>query len=820
MSSGELHTASDVLYVPQEPWLTPGTIQSNILFGHELDCDWYTTVISSCGLERDMELLESGDLMVVGVRGTSLSGGQRARISLARAVYASKIIADQSHGRCLVLLDDPFSALDPEVSLFVYNRAVRELLGGCGVVITTTDSRFVVDASTTITLSDSGRVIERVAPTGKNRQRRGDPDFTSSIVHGKAPTLKPEPAAVATIATPDETPDEKPQRTTGAVSRLSALRLYLSHAGSLGALLTCALIFPAQHAASIRCDLYLAHWAGLDASSQGELSVVMGYVGTVLFCVALVVARGFLFADLALRASSGLHQAAFKGVIRSPMSFFNSNSVGGILNRFSKDVASMDEAFPDTVCEVLCQAMQVTSALALISTVNVYVTVVTVPCLVGFVALRQYYMTPARAIKLLEAGARTPMHTHLSTTIAGLEVIHGFPDVMDRYCQRFHTFQDAHTRAFNSSIVVSRWLGCRLDCIIWLLVTVASFGAVYQRQHTDPIALAMGLSYMMQLTGVFQWAIRQSAEVENKLTSCVRLAEYHALADESLFVSCPGFPACKHHNHFTAESWEELKASGWPSSGAINLCGVALRYDPELPPVLRGVSCSIDAGQKVGIVGRTGAGKSSLINAFLRLFPSSGCITIDGIPTCSLPLPVLRKAMTVIPQDPILFDGSLRQNLDPSAAAVVGSTGKSGPACGLADEALWQVLKLVHLDVLVRGLPGGLDAVVVESGGNFSVGQRQLVCLARALLRPTKVVLLDEATANVDVMTDALIQSTIRDGFAGSTVLTIAHRIDTVMDYDLILVMDAGKIVDSGRPADLSAQPGGMFAACKKETAQ
>lgn len=808
VSSGELNTASDVLYVPQEPWLTPGTIRSNILFGYELDCDWYTTVISSCGLERDMELLESGDLTVVGERGTSLSGGQQARISFARAVYASKMIAEQSYGRCLVLLDDPFSALDPEVSHFVYNRAVRELLSGCGVVLTTNDPRFAADASVKITLSDSGRVIERVTPKEKLRQRRAYPDDTSSTAHGVAHTVKPEPATVATTL-----PDPKSRLTTSGVSRFSTLRLYLSLAGSLGALLSCALLFPAGHIALIHCDLYLTRWASLDPGSQGEPAVVMGYVGAVLFFIVLAVGRGFLFADLALRASSGLHQAAFKGVIRSPMSFFDANSAGGILNRFSKDVASVDETFPDTVGEFLNLAMQVISALAIISTVNIYVTVMTAPCLVAFVALRQYYMTPAQTIKLLEAAARTPIHAHLVTTIKGLEVIHGFPDVMDRYSRQFDAIQDAHTRAFNSSIVVSRWLGCRLDCIIWLLITVASFGAVYQRQHTDPIALAMGLSYMMQLTGLFQWAIRQSAEAENQFTSCVRLAEYNALANEVSSVSCPGFAACKHHHNFTNESWEELKASGWPSSGAVNLCDVTLRYNPDLPPVLRGVSCSIGAGQKVGIVGRTGAGKSSVVNAFLRLFTTGGCITIDGVPTCSLPLPVLRKAMTVIPQDPVLFDGSLRQNLDPSAVTAVGMTGESGLTCGLADEDLWQVLKLVKLDTLVRSLPGGLDAVVVESGGNFSVGQRHLVCLARALLWPTKVVLLDEATANVDGATDVLIQSTIRDRFAGSTVLTIAHRIDTVMDYDLLLVMDAGKVVDSGRPADLCAQPGGIFAA-------
>jgi len=414
-----------------------------------------------------------------------------------------------------------------------------------------------------------------------------------------------------------------------------------------------------------------------------------------------------------------------------------------------------------------------------------FVIVAVLPCVIAFFSLRWFYVKTSREVKRIEGTARSPLYAHLSMATDGLAIVRTYPGAADRILSRFGFLQDEHSQSWFTFILTGRWLGFRLDLIVSVLVCATSFSAVAQRNDIGPGDAGLALAYIMQLTGAFQWAVRQSAEFENQLTAVERLHEYGKLPREEEFVGCPGAGLCEGCNGVRPD----VGRTSWvPAAGALEFKNVRLWYAEPNVAVLHGVTLNIAPGSKVGVVGRTGAGKSSLIAALLRMAPTSGTILVDGVPSCSLPLRDLRRAFTLIPQDPALFAGSVRKNLDPFHECT--------------DAEVWLALESAQLGEAVKAV-GGLDAVVAEAGSNFSVGERQLICLARAVLRPTRLLLLDEATANVDMKTDAIIQSVIRKRFADCTVLTIAHRLNTVLDSDYMLVMDEGRAVEYGPPAEL-----------------
>jgi ABC-type multidrug transport system fused ATPase/permease subunit len=465
------------------------------------------------------------------------------------------------------------------------------------------------------------------------------------------------------------------------------------------------------------------------------------------------------------------------------MSFFDTTPLGRIVNRFSKDVYSLDESIPQAFFSFFRTFVAVSSILVVIVSTTPLFGILIIPIAFIYYFVARYYLATSRELKRLDSVTKSPIYAHFSETLNGVSTIRAYGKVSE-FEELNERKLDTNQRAYYPSISSNRWLAIRLEFLGSLIIFGASLFSVISVLYFKSINAAvvgLSVSYALQVTQTLNWMMRMAADVETNIVAVERIKEYIELPSE-------------------APSRIEENAPGvnWPGSGAIEFYRYSCRYRPGLDLVLKSVNVSIKAGEKVGIVGRSGAGKSSLMLGLFRIVePAEGTILIDGVDITKIGLDDLRSRITIIPQDSVLFGGSLRENLDPDG--------------NCSDLELWSALRSSHLEKTVEILPGKLDAVIAQNGENFSVGQRQLICLARALLRKSKVLVLDEATAAIDIQTDALIQETIRKEFKACTVLTIAHRINTVMDSDKILVMDKGRVAEFDSPRNLLLSPESIF---------
>uniref|UniRef100_A0A3B4TBB4 Multidrug resistance-associated protein 4 n=1 Tax=Seriola dumerili TaxID=41447 RepID=A0A3B4TBB4_SERDU len=717
--SGVVKVKGELTYTSQQPWILPGTIRSNILFGKELNPQKYDRVLRACALKRDMDLLPGGDLAMVGDRGANLSGGQKARISLARSVYQD---AD------IYLLDDPLSAVDAEVGRHLFEECICGLLRKKPRILVTHQLQYLKAADQIIVLK------EVLQPTVEERRSEGNVDLRMYVKYFMA----------------------------GANFLVLLVLILLNALAHVSLFLQLIwFVFSIKQQCSVLMDYFFLFLSGLTATS-----VVFGFL------------RSLLFFNVLVSSAQTLHNSMFNAILRTPVHFFDINPIGRILNRFSKDIGYLDSLLPWTFVDFIQVFLQVIGVIAVAAVIIPWILIPVVPLLVVFLILRCYFLQTSRDIKRLESTTRSPVFSHLSSSLQGLSTIRAFK-VQQRFQQMFDEFQDLHSEAWFLFLTTSRWFAVRLDGICSIFVTITAFGCLYLRDGLEPGAVGLALSYAVTLTGMFQWGVRQSAEIENMMTSVERVVEYAELEREA--------------------PWETDKKPphDWPKTGSITFDRVNFSYSASEPLVLKNLTVVFTSREKVGIVGRTGAGKSSLISALFRLAEPEGRIMIDGFLTSAIGLHTLRQKMSIIPQDPVLFTGTMRKNLDPFRQHT--------------DEDLWNALQEVQMKAVVEELPNKLETVLTESGSNFSVGQRQLVCLARAILRKNRILIIDEATANVDPRTDGLIQQTIRDKFQECTVLTIAHRLNTIIDCDRILVLDAGRIQEYDEPYVLLQNQDGLF---------
>lgn len=834
LSEGKIKVRGRLAYSSQESWVFAGSVQENILFGQPYDKELYNRVLHVCALDKDIQQLPFGDRTLVGDKGVSLSGGQKARVNLARALYFK---AD------IYLLDDPLSAVDAHVGRHLFDKCIRGFLRHKVVILVTHQVQFLKEASHIVVLGNGNCIGQ-----GNYHQLvNSGIDFASLLSHEGEEEIKSEtkskPMLARNPSIQSQSDHRRPSfygsqvsimegvdspihegkgkdkdenlespklaeesRTSGAVG----IKIYLKYFRAGGSIFTLFILLLINIAAQMLysgSDYWLKIWTNGEELKGKQMQEALSrnlsfedytskylppgayldptvnayiYTGLVAGSFVLSLVRTMLFFWICMRASVTLHNQMFSSIIRSPMVFFDTNPVGRILNRFARDMGLMDDLLPICCFDFFEIFLNILGIFVIVASINVYIIISTVLLTIIFILLRKVYLETARDIKRLEGITRSPVFSHISASVQGLAVIRAFK-VQNQFMKEFDAHQDLHSSTWFIFLAANRWLGIRLDAVSSVFIASVILALMLTTSENLGGDVGLAISSALLLSGMFQWGVRQSTEVESQMTSVERVLEYSKLKPEASLTSLP----------------EKSPPPNWPQKGEITLNNVELFYADNEPPVLKSLSCTIKPQEKVGIVGRTGAGKSSIITALFRLTEPKGVIVIDGVSVTEIGLHDLRRKISIIPQDPILFTGSVRKNLDPFSDH--------------KDAELWEALEEVQLKSAVLEMPEGLETKLSEGGSNFSMGQRQLVCLARAILRRNRVLILDEATANVDPTTDGLIQETIRKKFSDCTVLTIAHRLNTIMDADRILVLDAGRIMEFDEPHILLQNEKGML---------
>ncbi|XP_063678313.1 ATP-binding cassette sub-family C member 4-like isoform X2 [Bolinopsis microptera] len=817
-NDGGLVLHGSIGFSSQVPWIFNGSIEDNIVFNRAHDKERLNRVIESCYLERDLELFSKGIYTLVGERGVQLSGGQRARVNLARAVYGEDEI---------ILLDDPLSAVDSRCAKHIFNTLIKEQLSDKTRILVTHATNFLSEVDRIVVMDTevdgdgdkstcSGKITDvgtysELTAKGLNlslygvREKKGKRNRTLSKI-SKLSTdsgLDEEDSVSDEESVAAEKPEEvKEEKKSGSLDKRIYFR-YLAMGLGYMALPVLLISIVAPQVLVLYQQQYVIDWLDykyedgvnstsdeLDRYDQTHYEIYLGLGFTAAF---LYLFKAFFFIFVVNRAGRLLHNKALFSVLRSPMRYFDTHPIGIIINRFSKDTYFMDERFPDVLLEFLGLFILYTATIGLILYANYWFILALIPILILMGFTIRYYLGTSVEIRRIEAIKRSPILSHISATLSGLTTIRANNQI-DIYEAKHYLARDEHTRCWMLFVAASRWFAQRIDFITVIVSVVATFLTVSLRDHMGASIAGLALVYVNSMIGGVQWCVRQFTETENMATAIERVLSFTDLPSEA-----PLDPPEK--SPYSVEVITNIRVN----SGVIEFRDVKLKYDPEGDDyVLHGMSFLTKPAEKIGIVGRTGAGKSSILQALFRMVEPEGEILLDGMLTSEMGLHQLRKSISIIPQESLLFSETLRINLDPFSE--------------FTSEQLWDVLEKVELKVYVAAQTGGLEMMVQEGGGNLSAGQRQLLCLARALLRDNKILVIDEATANVDEKTDQLIQSTLRDKFSDCTVLTIAHRINTIIDSDRVMVMDAGLLVEFDHPAVLLKNSDSIFYDLVKET--
>ena len=902
-------------YCAQRPWILASTVKDNVTLAGKmqssvngvketevdnqsidgldddyvdlhLDIDLYRKSLKCCRLLNDMNRWPWYDETEIGERGVSISGGQKARIALARAVYSD---AD------LYLLDDPLSACDAEVGKSLFFECIVDVLKAKrkGVLLCTHQLQYLSYADRIVVLDHHGsqrfygthvelnQIIHKfdffenkIVSIGKssswssfqflNTEKNDDEDVYSietsrecrkrrELIETSDPNsanyTPSTPSSV--VATKDhngsgggggddlkdfgENKEGKITVSENVIEGKMSASIWWTYLSSGGVIQGVWVIFLAifSQVLLMIADYWLRWWTSETFAPQDDLFNVYGFAILSALCIFIGPYRAIAWFVFTRSASKRYYKQSFWCVLHSPMGFFVANPKGRILNRFAKDQNIMDELLPVVMFDFIQCALFCLSTIVIVCITVPVLTVIVPPIWYHFYLCRERYLRSGREIKRLEGITRSPIFASFSSTLEGLSTLRAYK-LEDRVGPQFFRLIDTNSRTWYSFLMVSRWLGFRLDLECAFILIATSLGAVIVRQYSnvDVGLLGFTMVYVINLSGLFQWTVRQSAEVETMMTSVERISDYASLPPEEGYRPCkipisPKFDAIKsmdegvrgmtqrEEDAYTVVpsnievemvGEKDLKSNS-DSVGHVQIENLVARYREDLEPVLNDISLNFAPGSKIGVCGRTGSGKSSLLLALLRLnIISSGDIKIDGESLLSMHLEDARSLISVIPQDPHLFSGTIRFNLDPFNVHT--------------DDQIWSALEDAHIADYIRTDPSGLSGIVEEGGKNFSVGQRQLLSLSRAVLRKASVVLCDEVTASIDYQTDKLIQETIRtsNSLKKSTIITVAHRLRTIADSDQIVVVHAGKVVEVGKPLDLLYRSNSHFRALVDES--
>ncbi|EGG17998.1 ABC transporter C family protein [Cavenderia fasciculata] len=873
--AGSIAVKGSISLVTQQAWIQNATLKDNVLFASLLNEDRYQKVIDACALIPDIAILPGGDQTEIGEKGINLSGGQKQRVSIARAVYNDSDIylfddplsAVDAHvgrsifqnvighsgllvGKTRVLVTHGVHYL-PFVDRVVMMKEGRIVEEGAYDDLLNADGPFSSlmkhhnESSSPDSLKDEEEVTNKLresldksanrseklssstsnsqailSPPQKNvqdeqleeedeeeslipkQQQEEEEDLedvhleknhneeedgiemspTQRLVNNAVVTPTPSSTTPTTAALADDKlkSDNKIIQVESRQEGKVSFKVYLSYFKALGGLLSGSIMgfYVATQALSIMANWWLSVWSDQSNADNARYYLSI-YVAFSMGAVALTFFKSFGMVFGSIRGSKLFHEKMFMAVIRSPMSFFDTTPIGRILNRFSKDQFTIDEVISRTFGMFLNTFCQVFGSIIVIGIVSPFIILAMIPIAALFFYIQKYYLNSSRELTRLEGISRSPIYAHFSETLAGVTTIRAFQEG-SRFIKQNEKLLDDNQKCYYINISANRWLALRLEFLGACIVTSTVMYTVLASHHIAPGTAGLVITYALAITSNMNWMVRMSCDLENSVVSVERIQEYCQLPSEAALKN------------------DYRLGRSWPDHGTIVFKDLWLAYREGLEPVLRGINCTIEARHKIGIVGRTGAGKSSLTQALFRLVePLKGTIEIDGVDITELGLHDLRSRVAIVPQDPVIFAGTIRSNLDPFT--------------NFNDQQLWEALERTHLKKAIQDLDGGLDTKVQENGENFSVGQRQLLCMGRALLKKAKIIVMDEATAAIDIETDALIQQTIRSEFAECTVLTIAHRINTIIDSDKVMVLDKGELVEYDSPQVLTNNHESIF---------
>ncbi|KAF9104293.1 hypothetical protein BGX29_002146, partial [Mortierella sp. GBA35] len=829
------------------------TIRDNILFGKAFDQERYSAVLEGCALTTDLDILDHGDLTEIGEQGITLSGGQKQRVSLARAIYSDASV---------LLLDDCLSAVDTHTGRHLFQTLDGPLLDGRTVLMATHQVQLTLSSAKYVVVLDKGKVVGTgspkdcihygwidhvtlVAPISDQSNEvdtlNGDKDVKLDTKDGKA-------------VSPSKLTEEE-KKAEGSVPA-KVYKFYFYASGGWIAWFILIGLFALQEAANVAEKSWLAIWANKaseatggfvldtfkavtpepvvasvkeafaprDGSEYGAMTMAVFGKGTpesvnVSFYIGVYVLLGLLpilvstlyqiytLTVVAINGSRSIHAQLLHKISRAKTRFFDTTPAGRIINRFSADIATIDGGLLRQLVTLLLSVISITSTVLVISVNMPLFAIPAAFILAVYIVFGVLYVPISRDLKRLNSVSLSPILNHFNETLNGLTTIRAY-GFEHRFQARNLNNLDDNNRAYYWLWSTSRWLSWRLDLTSGLVSFCTGLLVLQNWGRIESGWAALSLSYSLMFNSAVAGMIRSYAQNEMNMNSVERIIEYMDIEEEAPAIIEGSRPP-----------------ASWPHAGEILIDRLTVRYSPESPDILKDVSLKVKGGEKIGVVGRTGSGKSTLAISLLRILePTGGTIWIDGIDITKIGLQDLRSNLTIIPQDPVLFMGTLRFNLDPFGER--------------EDIELWEALRRSHLIPVTRGsnIPTGsnsnddeqgttpstseetidptkitLDTDVQEGGSNFSQGQRQLIALARALVRQSRVIIMDEATASVDFETDLKIQRTIREEMADATVITIAHRIRTIADFDRVLVMQAGEVAEFDKPYTLMRREGSLF---------
>uniref|UniRef100_A0A8B9RU49 ATP-binding cassette sub-family C member 9 n=1 Tax=Accipiter nisus TaxID=211598 RepID=A0A8B9RU49_9AVES len=784
------HSSRLVAYAAQKPWLLNATVEENIIFGSPFNKQRYKAVTDACSLQPDIDLLPFGDQTEIGERGINLSGGQRQRICVARALYQNTNI---------VFLDDPFSALDIHLSDHLMQEGILKFLqeDKRTLVLVTHKLQYLPHADWIIAMKD-GMVLREgtlkdiqtkdieLYEHWKTLMNRQDQELEKTTLERKTLRRAMYPRESKSQLEDEDEEEEEEEDEDDNMSTVLRLRTKMPwktcwrYLTSGGFFLLFLMIFSKllKHSVIVAIDYWLATWTSMDNANETYHVAVFSTLSGAGIVLCLITSLTVEW--MGLTAAKNLHHNLLNKIILGPIRFFDMTPLGLILNRFSADTNIIDQHIPPTLESLTRSTLLCLSAIGMISYATPWFLVALVPLGIAFYFIQKYFRVASKDLQELDDSTQLPLLCHFSETAEGLTTIRAFRHEA-RFKQRMLELTDTNNIAYLFLSAANRWLEVRTDYLGACIVLTAAVTSITEGPHSGFVGL--GLLYALTITNYLNWVVRNLADLEVQMGAVKKVHSFLNMESEN-------------YDGYLDPS---QVPKDWPQEGEIKIENLCVRYENNLKPVLKHVKAYIKPGQKVGICGRTGSGKSSLSLAFFRMVDIfDGRIVIDGIDISKLPLHTLRSRLSIILQDPILFSGSIRFNLDPE--------------CKCTDDRLWEALEIAQLKNMVKSLPGGLDAMVTEGGENFSVGQRQLFCLARAFVRKSSILIMDEATASIDMATENILQKVVMTAFADRTVVTIAHRVHTILTADLVIVMKRGNILEYDTPENLLSQEDGIFA--------